>query len=82
MQVAGFALADKQLSGTVPYMPNLQFLNLSHKLFIEPRLDAVPATLQLLYLADNDLTGDMLQLASHPFSGLKPLDLSYNNRCL
>lgn len=38
----------------------------------------MPATLQLLYLANNSLTGNMLPLGAHSTFGLRLLDLSYN----
>ena len=81
MQVAVLGLFHNQLSGTVPYMPSLQVLDVSSNLLTEPRFDAMPATLQFLYLSNNSLTGDMLQLGrltSGP-RDLKLLDLSHNN---
>ena len=79
MQVKILNLQDNQLSGTVPYMPKLLLLNASSNQFTEPRFDALPATLLLLYLANNSLTGNMLQLGSVSKSALALLDLSYNN---
>ena len=82
VQVIVLELQDNQLSGTVPYMEKLQYLNLSSNHFTEPNLKAVPIELQLLYLANNSLGGNILQLGSH-LSGeriftLKLLDLSFN----
>ena len=71
-------LENNQLSGPVPYMPQLLVLNVSSNQFTESRLDVVPATLQLLYLANNSLTGNILQKLENSKSGLKLLDLSYN----
>ena len=81
MQIRFLNLENNQLSGPVPHMPNLLLLNASSNLFTEPRFDDVPATLQLLYLANNSLVGNMLQLGnqSHKSSALKLLDLSNNN---
>ena len=62
-------------------MPSLQVLSMSSNLLTEPRFDAVPATLQFLYLSNNSLTGELLQLGNST-SGLidlKLLDLSHNN---
>ena len=72
-------MQDNQLSGAIPYMPNLTVLNASSNQFSEPRFEAMPATLQLLYLANNSLTGNMLQLGTQIQSGLKLLDLSHNH---
>ena len=81
MQVAWLELAYNQLSGAVPYMPSLQVLDASSNLFTEARFDAMPAILQLLYLSNNSLTGELLQLGNLT-SGprdLKLLDLSNNS---
>ena len=81
MQVVLLGLEHNQLSGTVPYLPNLQVLNVSSNLLTEPRFDAMPATLQFLYLSNNRLTGELLQLGrltSGP-KDLRLLDLAYNN---
>lgn len=81
VQVTLLRLQYNQLSGTVPYMPNMQVLDVSTNLLTEPRFDAVPATLQFLYLSNNSLTGKLLHLgslSSGPMD-LKLLDLSYNN---
>ena len=82
-KVIGFELEENQLSGTVPFMEKLQYYNLSSNLFTELKLSAVPSGLQLLYLANNSLTGNISQLESHlsgeGISALKLLDLSYNN---
>ena len=81
LQVVGVDLADNQLSGMVPRFPNLQYLDVSSNRFTA--LSVVPATLELLYVADNRLTGNMqqlgTQLAAESGSALKLLDLSYNN---
>ena len=45
---SGLGCNHNQLSGTVPYMPSLQVLDVSSNLLTEPRFDDVPATLQLL----------------------------------
>ena len=81
MQVQILSLADNHLVGSVSYMPRLVVLNMSSNHLIEPRLDAVPATLQLLYLANNSFRGDVLQLGSLKvgYMDLKLLDLSFNN---
>ena len=79
MQVKILNLDNNQLSGPVPYMPNLQILNVSSNQFTDPRFDVVPSSLQLLYLANNSLTGKMQQVGSHLTSTLKLLDVSYNN---
>ena len=81
MQVRVCSLANNQLSGTVRYMPNLLVLNMSSNELTEPGFDAVPAALQLLYLANNSLTGNMLQLgrSTSGYMDLKLLDLSDNN---
>ena len=81
MQVALLRLSHNQLSGTVPYMQNLRVLDAASNLLTEPRFDAMPATLQLLYLSNNSLTGNMLQLGSLTSGtrGLELLDLSYNH---
>lgn len=62
-------------------MPVLAVLNMSSNQLTDPRFDAVPATLQLLYLANNRLTGKLPQLRSSASgnSNLKLLDVSYNN---
>ena len=74
-------LASNQLSGRIPSIPNLQYLDLSSNHFTE--LNTVPATLQLMYLANNRVTGNILHLGSHlageHSSALKLLDLSYNS---
>ena len=79
MQVEVLYLQNNQLSGTVPYAPNLFVLDASSNQFTDPRFDAVPAELQLLYLANNSLTGNMLQLGSRPNNKLNVLDLSHNH---
>ena len=78
LQVVFCSLASNQLAGTVPYMPKLVVANMSFNHFTLPRFEAVPATLELLYLANNNLTGNISQLGV-PEYGLKLLDLSYNN---
>lgn len=80
LQVVFLALRDNQLSGTIPYMPNLQLLQLSSNRFTEPRFEAVPPTLQFLYLANNSLTGGLQQLGSLKtgYMDLKLLDVSHN----
>lgn len=90
MQVVILSLANNRLTGTVPYMPNLLMLDMSSNRLTEPRFDAVPAFLQLLYLSNNSLTGELSQLGSLTWSPqymefissypeLSLLDLSYNN---
>ena len=81
MQVVLLKLKGNQLSGTVPYMPNLQVLDMSSNLLTEPRFDAVPATLQFLYLSDNKLVGELPNFRSLTtgYVDLKLLDLSHNN---
>ena len=81
MQVVGLDLGFNQLSGMIPSIPTLQYLDLSSNRLTE--LNVVPSTLELMYLANNSLTGDIqqlgTQLAVEPKSALKLLDLSYNN---
>ena len=60
MQIVDLDLSANQLSGMVPNFPNLQYLDLSGNRFTE--LSAVPITLQLIYLSNNNLTGNILQL--------------------
>lgn len=81
VQLQYLNLGGNQLSGTVPYMPltGLGVLNVSSNKFTDPRLDAVPPWLQLLYLANNSLTGNILSLGGQTTSELILLDLSYNN---
>ena len=73
------ALQSNRLSGTIPYMPSLQVLNLASNQV--RRFSAMPATLQFLYLANNSLTGDLSQLwnLTTSYMELKLLDLAYNN---
>ena len=81
LQVRGLELANNQLTGTVPYSPFAQFLDCSSNYFTE--LTALSSNLQVLYVANNSLSGNivqlMSQLASEPNSALRLLDLSYNN---
>ena len=77
MQVLFLSLADNQLSGSVPYMPKLVVLDMSSNHLTEPNFDAVPATLQILYLANNRLTG--LLPVTLGYTNLTLLDLAYNN---
>ena len=81
MQAAGLDLGSNQLSGMIPSIPSLQYLDLSSNYFTE--LNTVPDKLQLLYLANNSLTGNIQQLgpgwAGEHNSALKLLDMSYNN---
>ena len=60
-------------------MPSLLVLSASSNGFTDPSFDAMPATLQLLYLANNNLTGDISQLGECTDYNLTLLDLSYNN---
>ena len=60
-------------------MPSLVVLNMSSNGFTDPRFEDMPATLQLLYLANNDLTGNISQLRAYTEHNLTLLDLSYNN---
>ena len=70
---------------TVPYFPKAAFLNFSSNHFTELTWHAVPRDLQLMYVANNKLTGNILQMMSHinisdlNLLNLKLLDLSYNN---
>ena len=72
-----------QLSGTVPYMPRLLVLRLGSNQLTDFRLDALPASLQILYLSNNTLTGNLLEPRnlSSGYMGLDLLylDLSHNN---
>ena len=81
MQAVGLNLANNRLSGMIPSIPNLQYLDLSSNRFTQ--LNTVPATLELMYVANNSLTGAIqqlgTQLAGEPSSALKLLDLSNNN---
>ena len=90
MQVAILSLANNRLSGTVPYMPSLVMLDMSSNRLTEPRFNAVPASLQLLFLSNNSLTGNMSPIGSLTWSTYRMdfitsypefslLDLSYNN---
>lgn len=81
MQAILLALADNQLSGTVPYMPKIEVLRLQSNRFTEAKFDAMPASLQLLYLSNNSLSGSVLQLGNSTLGSLnlKLLDLSQNN---
>ena len=80
LQVVFLALRNNQLTGTIPYMPNLQLLQLSSNRFTEPRFEAVPPALQFLYLANNSLIGGLQQLGSLKtgYMDLKLLDVSHN----
>ena len=81
MQMEGLELANNHLTGTVPFFPSAQFLDFSSNNFTE--LTALSSDLQILYVANNSLSGNivqlMSQLASEPSSALNLLDLSYNN---
>ena len=81
MQVLILSLHDNQLTGTVPYMPSLLVLDMSSNRLTDIRFDAGPASLQILYLANNNLTGELLQFGSLPtgYMDLKMVDLSDNN---
>lgn len=78
VQIVDFEAAANQLSGTVPYWPQQKVLDMRFNRLTEPRFGAVPTTLQGLFLAGNTLTGNMLDLGSHPGSELQVLDLSNN----
>lgn len=71
-------LGGNQLSGTVPYMPNLKVLEASLNHFTEPQFDAVPCTMQALNLFKNNLTGDLQRLGKGAME-LRWLDVQYNN---
>ena len=62
-------------------MPSLKVLELSFNHFTEAKFDAVPATLQSLFLFNNRLTGALRQLGSLAtgYMELKLLDVRYNN---
>lgn len=64
MQAILLSLADNQLSGTVPYIPKVEVLLMRSNRFTEARFDAMPVSLQLLYLSNNSLSSKMLQLGS------------------
>ena len=78
LQAYFYSLASNQLSGPVPYMPRANILNMAFNQFTEPRLEAMPAQVQVLYLANNNLTGNISQPGVHPDHDLTLLDLSYN----
>lgn len=80
MQILLLTMTGNDLSGTVPYMPSLVMLDMAVNRLTEPRFNAAPASLQLLFLGNNLLTGDMSQLSTSPaYMHLKLLDVSYNN---
>ena len=60
-------------------MPNATVLNMSFNQFTDPVFEDMPATLQLLYLANNNLTGNISQLGDYADHNLTLLDLSNNN---
>ena len=60
-------------------MPGATVLNMSFNQFTDPRFEAMPATLQLLYLANNSLNGNISQLEAYADHKLALLDLSNNN---
>lgn len=74
-------MGNNQFFGTVPYMENLVVLNASVNHFSDARFDKVPAMLQLLYLANNKLTGKMPPLEDWTSSSvnLTLMDLSCND---
>ena len=80
MQVTQLLLGSNQLSGTVPYMPNIKVLDMSRNRLTEPRFHAVPATLQILYLDHNSLTGALLRLGDSTLDSMELtlLDASHN----
>ena len=61
-------------------MPKIKVLDMSWNQLTEPRFHAVPATLQILYLQHNSLTGELLQLGNTTLDSmdLKLLDVSWN----
>lgn len=79
LQVLVCVLDTNQLSGPVPYMPKAVVMNMSDNAFTDARFEVMPTTLQLLYLANNSLTGDISQLGECTDHNLTVLDLSYNN---
>ena len=80
MQMRGLELANNHLTGTVPYFPNATYLSFSSNHFTELDWHTVPCELQLLYVANNSLSGNILQLISQAASfEIKLLDLSYNS---
>ena len=77
MQVLYASFADNQLSGNVPTMSNITLaLNMSSNRLTTVSYDALPNSLQLLYLANNSLSGT---LASTLPANLTLLDISYNH---
>ena len=81
MQILLLTMTGNDLSGTVPYMPSLVMLDMAYNRLTEPRFNVAPASLQLLFLGNNLLTGDMSQLGNTTpaYMHLKLLDLCYNN---
>ena len=62
-------------------MPKIQVLDMASNQLTEPRFDAMPASLQFLFLAQNNLSGRVIQLGGSTSASmdLKLLDLSHNN---
>ena len=80
VQIKLLELGYNQLSGTVPYIPGMQALDLHSNRLTDPRFDAIPTELRLLSLANNSFAGKLPQLHMSGTSlvGLKLLDLAYN----
>ena len=78
MQLKYVSYADKQLTGSIPILPSVAvFLNMSSNLLTDATFSNLPASLQLLYLAKNNLSGSLPPADALP-TNLTLLDLSYN----
>ena len=81
MQIEGLELTSNHLTGKVPFL-HAQFLDFSSNRFTELSWHVAatqPRYLQLMYVANNRLSGNIVQLMSQFGPELKLLDLSYNN---
>ena len=78
MQVKYASFADNQLTGGIPVLPNVAvFLNMSSNRLTKGTFSNPPASLQLLYLANNSLTGNLPSAEDLP-ANLTLLDVSCN----
>ena len=79
MQALYVSFADNQLTGQIPQMPSVTYLNMASNRLTDPSYNTLPATLQVLDLANNRLTGTIPPSSLAALPSLTVLDLANND---
>ena len=78
-QVLYVSLAGNNLTGWFPQMLSVTYLNMSYNQLSQPKFDTLPPHLQVLYLANNSLSGSIPDNSLTALANLTVLDVASNN---